>query len=38
MLVPLAESGASIPAGLSGTVVTVAGIVIVLAWLAALYR
>jgi hypothetical protein len=38
MLVPLAESGSSIPAGASGTVVTVAGIVIVLAWLALLYR
>ena len=38
MLVPLAESGSSIPAGLSGAVVTVAGVVIVLAWLALLYR
>jgi len=38
MFVPLSEAGASIPAGLSGVVVTVASIVIVLAWLAVLYR
>jgi hypothetical protein len=38
MFVPLAESGSSVPAGLSGTVVTVAGIAIVLGWLALLYR
>jgi hypothetical protein len=38
MFLPLAEGGSSIPAGLSGTVVTVAGILIVAAWLASLYR
>ena len=38
MLVPLSEAGASIPAGLSGTVVTVAGLLLVIAWLASLYR
>ena len=38
MLVPLSEAGASLPAGLSGIVVTVAGLLIVIAWLASLYR
>jgi hypothetical protein len=38
MLAPLSAAGSSIPAGLSGTVVTVAGVVIVLAWLALLSR
>lgn len=38
MFVPLSEAGSSIPAGLSGTIVTIAGIAIVLAWLAVLYR
>jgi hypothetical protein len=38
VLVVLSEAGASIPAGLSGIVVTVAGLVVVVAWLASLYR
>jgi len=38
MFVPLSEAGSSIPAGLSGVVVTVAGLLIVVAWLASLYR
>jgi len=37
-MLPLSEAGSSIPANLSGTVVTVAGIVIVLVWLALLSR
>jgi hypothetical protein len=38
MLVPLAEAGSSVDAGLSGVVVTAAGIVIIVAWLVVLYR
>jgi hypothetical protein len=38
MIVPLSEAGSSIPAGLSGAIVTIAGIVIILGWLAVLYR
>lgn len=38
MFVPLSEAGSSIPAGLSGAIVTIAGIAIILAWLAVLYR
>jgi hypothetical protein len=38
VFVPLAEVGSSVPAGLSGAVVTAAGIVVVLAWLVVLFR
>jgi hypothetical protein len=38
MFVPLAEAGSSVDAGLSGVVVTAAGIVIIVAWLLVLYR
>jgi hypothetical protein len=38
MLAVLSAAGSSIPAGLSGIVVTVAGLVVVIAWLASLYR